>query len=175
MKRPAASISEASKEEAQEQKEVPKSELSLRILYIAGGELLQLPCPPTWTTTDVKAAVTRELWRVQAQGDLQKLVHVGGGVIADGQKLAEAGLQNGSEIYAVLHEAQEELCEDTEEDCDWEEDELFVCPSDSDSSDDEYGFDPRPARPGEDACIRGCGKRGCDFYGGECSDCYGEH
>ena len=76
------------------------------------------------------------------------MVHVGGGVIADGQKLAEAGLQNRSEIYAVLHEAPEEQGEDTEEDCDREEDELFVCPSDSDSSDDEYGFTPRSARPG---------------------------
>lgn len=150
-----------------EPKDVSKS-ISLRILYIAGGELLQLTCPATWTTTNVRAAVNQELLRVQADGRLEKLVHVGGGVIPDGKKLAEAGLQHGAEIYAVLYQP---LSSDEEE-----EDELFDGYSDYELDDDLYDLDhTRPATGEWDECIHGCGNRGSSYYGGECRNCYDMH
>ena len=143
--------------------------VSLRILYIGGGELLQLNCPATWSTMDVRAAVNQELSRVQAAGRLEKLVHVGGGVIPDGKKLAEAGLQHGTEIYAVLYQP---LSSEDEE----EEDELYDGYSDYELADDLYDLDhTRPATGEWDECIRGCGNRGSNYYGGECRNCYDEH
>eukprot|EP00435_Cladocopium_sp_Y103_P036766 s88_g9.t1 len=165
----------APKKQPKEPKDVSKSEgskVSLRILYLAGGELLQLTCPATWTTTDVRAAVNQELSRVQAEGRLEKLVHVGGGVIPDGKKLAEAGLQHGAEIYAVLYQPLSSDGDDEEE----EECELYDGYSDYELDDDLYDVDhTRPAMGEWDACIHGCGNRGSSYYGGECRSCYDEH
>lgn len=176
IKKPSASAKQLPKKKPQaapkkqtkkEPKDVSKS-ISLRILYIAGGELLHLTCPATWTTTDVRAAVNQELSRVQADGRLEKLVHVGGGVIPDGQKLAEAGLQHGAEIYAVLYQP---LSSEEEE-----EDELFDGYSDYELDDDSYDLDhTRPATGEWDECIHGCGNRGSSYYGGECRSCYDMH
>ena len=47
----------------------------------------------------MKEAVKKQL---KAKGDLQKLLQVGGELIPDGKVLEEVGLQDGSEIYAVL-------------------------------------------------------------------------
>ena len=77
---------------------------------------------------------------------LEKLVH-GGGVIPDGKKLAEAGLQHGAEVYAVLYQplSNEE-----------EEDELYDGYSDYELDDDLYAL-----ATGEwDERIHGCGNRG---------------
>ncbi|CAE7179999.1 unnamed protein product [Symbiodinium pilosum] len=170
MKRPAAKLVAKSAAKAKTgPKEAPQKDLSLRILYVA-GEILQqwhLTCPKTWTTTQVKDAVKNQL---KAQGDLQKLLHVGGELIPGGSVLEEVGLQDGSEIYAVLQKTRGARCDvepESEEDQDDSEYEL---------DDDLYDMDyTRPATGEWDACIHGCGNRGCEYYGGECRNCYDEH
>ena len=186
MKRPAATLGEKSAAKAKAgPKEAQQQDLSLRILYVA-GEILQqwhLTCPKTWTTTQVKDAVKKQL---EAKGDLQKLLQVGGGLIPDGSVLEEVGLQDGSEIYAVLQKREktqgarcdvepleplEPLEPESEEEEDEEQDD-----SGYELDDDLYDLDyTRPATGEWDACIRGCGNRGSDYYGGECRSCYDEH
>mmetsp|Transcript_46929 Transcript_46929/g.87718 ORF Transcript_46929/g.87718 Transcript_46929/m.87718 type:complete len:195 (-) Transcript_46929:219-803(-) len=173
-KRPAARDIKKSKRPAKPAAKSPvngdTAPLRVQVLYISGEPMVSVIARSFWKASDVKTVVENHTKKAVLQ-----LTLATGRVLHTNETLAEIGLTDGDQVQAVLGKPERRHYRfDSSE----SNQSYFL---DSDEFDErgipglDFSESPDSQLGSADECIHRCGRRGSDYYGGECRSCYDEH
>ena len=172
-----ARVKSKAKSKAKRATKSQAKQFKLKVLYMSGASLVELRALATWTMADLEKKVKEEMAHLKCDGRLKKLIDPRSDPkkLKAGKTLGKLGFSDGAEVHAVLRQPNDSSSE------------LYDGYSSDYSGSDYSDTDPSDLTPlgssdddccisDDDRCIHdGCPNRGCDYYGGECRDCYDEH